>query len=272
MAFVQAGPVKLEYFEQGAGPRTWLLIHGFRSSALIWDAMQSHLAATGDRTIALSMRGAGGSDGTPNDEDYAPPSFARDIHAAVEALGLADRFYLVGHSLGATTVGHYTREHPDRVSGLVFMSGGIMRPRQSRTEAERAEWLAQIDAYPGNIDRPYWEREHVGLSQEIRDRLWLDWQHVSKQRQRGARAEVPGAPDLEPTLRAMQVPTLVMFGDDDHTVSPGLSAEGYLMLPSDIRHLHVFHGIDHSPNSVIPLETAEVLGRFAHHLEGLARK
>jgi len=273
MPFVQAGPVKLEYFEQGAGPRTWVLIHGFRSSALIWDAMQAHLAASGDRTIAISMRGAGGSDETPDDEDYAPAHFAHDVHAAVEALNLPDRFYLVGHSLGASTVTHYAREHADRLAGLVLLAGGAMRPRQPRTEAERAEWLAQIDAYPGNIDRPYWEREHVGLSQQVRDQLWRDWLNVSKQRMRGARAEVPDAPtELEPTLRAMQVPTLVMFGDDDHTVSPGLSAEGYLMLPSDIRHLHVLHGIDHSPNSVVPQETGDVFMRFARHLEGFAAK
>ena len=68
MAFIQAGPVKLEYWEQGSGPRTWVLIHGFRSSSLIWDALQSHLAAAGDRSTAISMRGAGGSDETPDDE------------------------------------------------------------------------------------------------------------------------------------------------------------------------------------------------------------
>ena len=143
---VQAGPVRLEYFEQGAGPRTWVLVHGFRSSARIWDAMQAYLAASGDRSIAISMRGAGASDVTDADEDYAPAHFARDVHAAVEALGVPERFYLVGHSLGATTVGHYVREHADRVAGLVLMSGGVMQPYQSHTEAERAAWLAQIEA------------------------------------------------------------------------------------------------------------------------------
>ena len=76
----------------------------------------------------------------------------------------------------------------------------------------------------------------------------------------GVDAEVPDAPtELEPTLRSMQVPTLVMFGDDDRTVSAGLSAEGYLMLPSDIRHLHVIHGADHSPNGALPQQTTDVV-------------
>ena len=63
---------------------------------------------------------------------------------------------------------------------------------------------------------PKMKAELKALSPEIRARLWLDWQHVSKQRMRGARAEVPDAPtELEPTLRSMAVPTLVMFDDDD---------------------------------------------------------
>ena len=157
MAFIQAGPVKLEYWEQGSGPRTWVLIHGFRSSSLIWDALQSHLAAAGDRSTAISMRGAGGSDETPDDEDYAPAHFAQDVRAAVEALGLTEPFYLVGHSLGASTVTHYAREHAGSIAGLVLLAGGAMRPRQPRTDAERAIWLQQIDEYPGSIDRSYWE-------------------------------------------------------------------------------------------------------------------
>ena len=34
--FVQAGEVKLQYFEHGAGPELLVLVHGYRSSARIW--------------------------------------------------------------------------------------------------------------------------------------------------------------------------------------------------------------------------------------------
>ena len=199
-------------------------------------------------------------------EDGASPE---QIDAAVEALGLPPRFILVGHSLGASTVTHYVREHTDRVAGLVLLSGGALRSRVLQTEADRAAFLAQVDGYPGNIDRAYWEREHAGLSPEVRARAWEDWQRVPRQRMLGSRAAVEDAPaDLQPTLRAMTVPTLVVFGDDDHTVDPGLSVEAYQLLPPGVRHLHVFHGVDHSPNSIIPRETAEVFLRFAAHLDG----
>jgi len=57
--------------------------------------------------------------------------------------------------------------------------------------------------------------------------------------------------------------------DQDRTLSPGGSAETYLELPADKRHLHVFHGIDHTPNGIIPDRVAAVLHRFARDVCGL---
>jgi pimeloyl-ACP methyl ester carboxylesterase len=196
-------------------------------------------------------------------------NFARDLDAALDALGVT-RHLLVGHSLGARTVTNYAQQQDTaqaaRLAGLVLMAGGSLGKRPEMTEEQRARWQANIEGYPGNINRDYWESEHVGLSAATREGLWQDWQHVPPARMRGAQS-IPE--DLQPTLRSMAVPTMVMFGDQDHTVPPGGSAEGYLLLPAGLRHLHVFHGIDHSPNGVIPERVAAVLGRFAHDVCGL---
>jgi pimeloyl-ACP methyl ester carboxylesterase len=57
-----------------------------------------------------------------------------------------------------------------------------------------------------------------------------------------------------------------MFGDADHTVPPEGSVEAYLALPAAIRHLHVFHGIDHSPNGIVPGQVAAVMTQFAQRV------
>lgn len=260
MARIQAGPVQLDSNDVGSGP-TFVLVHGYRSSHRIWDATQHALAERGFRSVALSMRGAAGSDVTIAETDYAPANFARDVAAAVDTLGI-DRFLLVGHSLGARTVTHYARDHADRLAGLVLMSGGDLGPRNDDPDVQ-ARWEANIAGYPGNINREYWEEEHVGLSDEVRALLWEDWQRVPPQRMRGARS-LPE--DLQPVLAAMRTPTLVLFGDADRTVPPGDSARGYLQLPVEVRHLHVFHDVDHSPNSVVPGAVAGVLARFARRI------
>jgi pimeloyl-ACP methyl ester carboxylesterase len=58
------------------------------------------------RTIVLSNRGAGDSDRSAREENYVAESFATDLFAAVQELGLRD-FTLVGHSMGGVTVTLY---------------------------------------------------------------------------------------------------------------------------------------------------------------------
>lgn len=269
MAMVRAGSVDLEYDDRGSSSVPFVLIHGYRSSHRIWDATQDELAERGFRSIAISMRGAAASTATEADEDYAPVNFARDVDAALDALGVT-RHLLVGHSLGARTVTNYAQHHEAdqaaRLAGLVLMAGGSLGMRPPMTEEQRARWQANIEGYPGNINREYWEAEHSALPPATRAALWQDWQNVPQARMRGAQS-IPE--DLQPTLRSMAVPTLVMFGDQDHTVPPGGSAEGYLLLPEKLRHLHVFHGVDHSPNGVVPGRVAAVLTRFACDVCGL---
>ncbi|MED5588945.1 MAG: alpha/beta hydrolase, partial [Chloroflexota bacterium] len=124
--FVQAGPVRLQYFEQGHGPDTLVLIHGYASSAAIWRYTLENLSEGRFRVIVLNNRGAGDSDrassaGPFNEEDYSVETFADDLFNATEALGL-EGYTLVGHSMGGATVTRFALEHQDRIKGLVLMN------------------------------------------------------------------------------------------------------------------------------------------------------
>ncbi len=260
MPMVQAGSVNLEYFDRGDAEPAVVLVHGYRSSARIWDATQQLLAERGVRSVAISMRGAGASDVTAHAEDYSAFQFGQDLAAAVDALNI-DRFILVGHSMGASTVTNFARDHEDRLLALVLLSGGALsdgRPIELTPEQQLA-WDERIEGYPGNIDRGYWEAEHVGLSEQTRAQLWQDWQTVPPQRMRGIRSTPR---DLQAVLRAISTPTLITFGDRDRTVPPESSVQAYLTLPSEQRSLQVFHGVDHSPNAVIPDRFTGTLARF----------
>ena len=57
--FVQAGPVRLQYFEHGDGPEVLVLVHGFQMSGRVWRLTQEALDPTRFRTIAISNRGGG---------------------------------------------------------------------------------------------------------------------------------------------------------------------------------------------------------------------
>ena len=56
---------------------------------------------------------------------------------------------------------------------------------------------------------------------------------------------------------------MVIGGDQDTTVGVDNIVAEYLALPEANRHLHMFHGIGHSPNVEVPKRLAGLLTRFA---------
>ena len=108
--FVQAGPVQLQYFEQGHGSDTLVLVHGYASSAAIWRYTLEYISEDRFRVIVLNNRGAGESDRTPFEEDYTVETFASDLFNVAETLRL-DGFTLVGHSMGGATVAQFALAH-----------------------------------------------------------------------------------------------------------------------------------------------------------------
>jgi non-heme chloroperoxidase len=257
--FVQAGPVRLECFEAGEGPRTAVLVHGAASSARIWHSVQLALAEAGIRTVALGMRGAGGSDRPEHDEDYTPTQYAADTLAAVDALGLG-AFTLVGHSLGTIVARYVVRDHPERVAALVLMSG----PDPARgplSEEERRRRAALPAAAREGQEQPSdtWTRQHLGLPEEVRAALWHDIRNNPPQRARGQGSPWPG---LEGEAAKIGVPALVVCGDADDVVPPETAVRGWLELPAERRHLHVFHGAGHYPNAQVPDRLAGVVRSF----------
>ena len=63
-------------------------------------------------------------------------------------------------------------------------------------------------------------------------------------------------------MASMPVPTMIVSGDADAVVPIEVTLEGYLTLPTDRRHLHVLHGIDHYPNAEAPDQISDALLRF----------
>lgn len=259
--FVQAGDVRLEYFEAGppAGP-TLVLQHGAGSSARIWDTVQRLLAEEGFHSYAVGTRGAGGSDHTANDEDYAPSNYAIDLMAALDALGVG-RFTLVGHSLGTITASYIARDHRDRLEALVQIAGPAPDREGARPSAAAASGRAGggYRATTGGDELEHWRAQHLGLSDGVRDQLRRDIDNNPDQRRRGQGAPWPGAAAVAATL---DIPTLVLLGDADDVVPPSDPLRYYLGLPEAVRHLQVLHGVGHYPNAQAPESIARVLRRF----------
>lgn len=99
---------------------TIVAIHGVTASHLAW--MDAVPTLPGVRIIAPDLRGRGRSNQIDGPAGMA--AHAADIIAVMDAFGLANTT-LVGHSMGAFVSVVTAYLHPDRISRLVLIDGGL---------------------------------------------------------------------------------------------------------------------------------------------------
>ena len=261
--FVQAGPVRLQYFEQGHGQDTLVLVHGYASSAAIWRYTLENLSEDRFRVIVLNNRGAGdsdrsSSDGPFNEEDYSVETFADDLFNATEALGL-EGYTLVGHSMGGATVTRLALEHQDWIKGLVLMNPAPLMGRvlPDGWEKELRELLQAPEPPAGDMG---FNAAHV--TEDFKQAVMADISRNPVERFIGGRRSMAEL-QLRDRLGEIKVPTLVIGGDRDTTVGINNILAEFQALPKSNRHLHIYHDIGHSPNVEVGDSVVALLGDFS---------
>lgn len=204
--------------------------HGWPLSADDWDTQMLYFLGKGYRVVAHDRRGHGRSSqvGGGHDMDH----YAADAAAVVEHLGLRNAVH-VGHSTGGGEATRYVARHGQprgRVARLVLI--GAVPPIMVRTPANPAglpievfdDLRQQLAAnrsqfYTDLPTGPFYgfNRQGAAPSQAI----ILNWWRQGMMG--GAKAQYDGIKafsetDFTQDLKAIDVPTLVMHGDDDQIV------------------------------------------------------
>ncbi|WP_329298022.1 alpha/beta hydrolase [Streptomyces sp. NBC_00659] len=104
----------------GAGAPV-VLLHGFPQTHVMWRHVAADLA-TDHTVICPDLRGYGASDKPAETvpEVYSKRTMARDVVRLAAELG-HDRFLLAGHDRGALVAFRAAMDHPDTVSGALFL-------------------------------------------------------------------------------------------------------------------------------------------------------
>ena len=144
-----AGGTRTRVLEAGRDDRTMLLVHGVGARADRWRLNLDGFADAGYHPFAVDLPGHGlaskGDGFTHSVPDYA--AFARAVLAEVGA----DRWYLVGTSLGGHILATVTCQVPERVAGLVLVGTLGITPL-GKEARERTAGLI-VDASPETVDR-----------------------------------------------------------------------------------------------------------------------
>ena len=241
------------YKDWGTG-RPVVLSHGWPLNADSWEAQQLFLAANGFRAIAHDRRGHGRSSQTWDGNEM--DTYAADLAALVEELDLRD-VTLVGFSTGGGEVSRYIGNHgTSRVAQLVLVSAvpPLMVRREDNPGGVPIEVFDGIRAgsltdrsqtYKDLAGGPFFGHDRPGadVSSGIRDAFW------SQGMQSGHRGALEcikafSAPDFRGALAKVDVPTLVIHGDDDQVVPYAVGGQASARLVEGAR-LITYPGAPH---------------------------
>jgi len=217
---------EIYYKDWGTG-RPVTFSHGWPLNADAWDDQMMFLASHGCRCIAHDRRGHGRSS-QPWDGNNLD-TYADDLSALMEALDLRGAV-MIGHSTGGGEVARYLGRHgTGRVAKAVLMSA--IPPLMLKTPANpgglpievfdgiRAGVAGDRAQYYRELSEPFYGANRPGskVSQGVKDAFWLWSMQVGL---RGAYECIKAfsETDLTEDLKKIDVPTLVLHGDDDQIV------------------------------------------------------
>ncbi|MFJ9706400.1 alpha/beta fold hydrolase [Streptomyces sp. NPDC101234] len=253
MAFATAKDGTQIYFKDWGAGQPVVFSHGWPLTADAWDPQLKLMADNGFRAVAHDRRG-GGRSGQPWDGNELD-TYADDLASVIETLDLRD-VILVGHSTGGGEVTRYIGRHgTSRVAKAVLL--GAIPPLMLKTEAN-PEGLP-IDVFDGlrqgvltdrsqfykDLSAPFYgaNRDGSKVSQGTRDEFWL-WSMTVGIKGAYDCIKAFSETDLTEDLRTIDVPTLIVHGDDDQIVPIVASAEKSSQLVKDAV-LKVYAGAPH---------------------------
>ena len=223
--FLTRDGVEIYYKDWGSG-KPVLFSHGWPLDADMWEYQMEYLSSRGYRTIAFDRRGFGRSDQPWDGYDY--DTFADDIAQLIEHLDLSE-VTLVGFSMGGGDVVRYLARHGSaRVAKLALLGAvtplfiktddhpeGVEKPVFDGIKAgllkDRAQFIADFAA-------PFYGTNH---GQVVSEGVLTQTLNIALMASLKGTVDCVTAfseTDFRPDMAKVDVPTLVIHGDDDQIV------------------------------------------------------
>lgn len=231
--------VRLHYVEAGSGPLV-VLLHGFPEFWYSWRHQIPALVEAGFRVVAPDLRGYNESEKTYGARSYRVEELTADVAALIRHLG-HDKAHIVGHDWGGYLAWLMPAYYPEMVERLVVLNGphpgAFLRELQTFDQLRRSwyilffqlpwlpEWIFSAFNYlsldyvfrtepaPGVFDEAAIARYKDAFRQPGAMHSAINWYRAAFRRGPGA---------LKRGARAITVPTLLIWGEQDPHLTPRL--------------------------------------------------
>jgi pimeloyl-ACP methyl ester carboxylesterase len=254
---------------------TWSIIH-----SRFWK-LQIPYFARRHRVITFDGRGNGRSDRPGSAEAYAAAEFAADALAVMDATG-TERAVLVALSMGAARALLLASDHPERVTGAVFIGPSLNLDPPTAAGGRVATFSDHLDTDEGwaKYNEHAWRRDYRGFLEFFFSQCFSE-AHSTKPTEDavgwGLETDpetlilthlAPGIGDRDAVLARIarvRCPVLVIHGDDDR-IRP--HRHGEELARATQGRLITVEGGGHIPNVRDPVKVNLAIRDF---IEGIGR-
>jgi pimeloyl-ACP methyl ester carboxylesterase len=259
--------VKLYYEETGSGIPV-IFVHEFAGDLRNWEPQLRHFGQR-YRAIAFNARGYPPSDVPESATSYSQDRAADDIAGVLDHLGI-DRAHIVGLSMGGFATLHFGFRHAHRARSLAVCGCGYGADpaKQAQFKEEAANTIAFIlqgdmqafaNRYAYGPTRVQYENKNPRGFTEFRDRLAEHSALGAANTQAGVQSLRPSLYDLTGQMKALDVPTLILTGDEDWPcLQPGLLMKHHIATAG----LAVMPNCGHGLNEEDPDQFNRIVGDF----------
>ena len=227
MGFITTNDGTQIFYKDWGSGQPIVFSHGWPLSADAWEDQMFFLASRGYRCIAHDRRGHGRSTQTWTGNEM--DTYANDLAELVKVLDLRDVIH-VGHSTGGGEVAHYLGRHGTKRAAKAVLISSVP-PLMLKTEANPGG--LPIDVFDSirtgmRTDRsqlfrdmsfPFYGANRPGakVSEGLRESFWLQGMLGGFKPEYDC-IKAFSETDFTDDLRKMDLPTLVIHGDDDQIV------------------------------------------------------
>ncbi len=216
---LRSGDAEIYYELHGSGPDI-LLIHPFPAHHGVWSSV-AEMLATRYRVILMDVRGLG--DSSPGEGPATMGKHAEDVRRLLDELKITKTIY-AGNSIGGYIFFEFWRRYRQRISGVILVD---TKGSADSDEARKAR-LAAADDVLNRGTEPFIDAQLPKLLGESTHRNRPD--KVAEAKRMMMKASPAGIaavqrgmadrPDSNATLATIDVPTLVLCGEEDGPTPP----------------------------------------------------